>query len=160
MLKYELFVLIFLWQHILYLCTLFLVQGGKCLPARETTISTKVLKISCPFISFPINYVCNKMLFGVVFPDRLKYSTIKPLHKNEDRCEISNYRLVSLLTSFSKIFVMVMLRRILKHITNYNILSAEQYGFRLGLRTDNAIYKLTTEVLNVMNLLVGGFFVI
>ena len=100
------------------------------------------------------------MLFGVVFPDRLKYSTIKPLHKNEDRCEISNYRLVSLLTSFSKIFVMVMLRRILKHITNYNILSAEQYGFRLGLRTDNAIYKLTTEVLNAMNLLVGGFFVI
>jgi len=29
-LKYELFVIISLWQHILYLCTLFLVQGGKC----------------------------------------------------------------------------------------------------------------------------------
>jgi len=33
------FVIILLWQHILYLCTLFLVQGGKwtCLPAGETT---------------------------------------------------------------------------------------------------------------------------
>ena len=33
------FVIILLWQHILYLCTLFLVQRGKwtCLPARETT---------------------------------------------------------------------------------------------------------------------------
>ena len=51
-------------------------------------------------------------------------------------------------------------RRILKHLTNYNILSTEQYGFRLGLRTDNAIYKLTTEILNSMNskLLVGGIF--
>ena len=41
---------------------------------------------------------------------------------------------------------------------NYNILSTEQYGFRLGLRTDNATYKLTTEILNAMNnkLLVGG----
>jgi len=35
----DFFVTILLWQHILYLCTLFIVQGGKstCLPARETT---------------------------------------------------------------------------------------------------------------------------
>jgi len=61
------------------------------------------------------------MLFWGVFPDRLKYATIKPLHKNEGWCEVSNYRPVSLLTSFSKIFETVMHRRILKHITNYNI---------------------------------------
>jgi Notch-like protein len=71
-------------------------------------ISTKILQISCPFISSPINYICNKMLFWDVFPDRLKYATIKPLHKNEDRCEVSNYRPVSLLTNFSKIFETVM----------------------------------------------------
>ena len=49
---------------------------------------------------------------------------------------------------------------ILKHFTKYNILSTEQFGFRIGLKTDNAIYKLTTEILNAMNkkLLVGGIF--
>jgi hypothetical protein len=53
-----------------------------------------------------------------------------------------------------------MQRRILKHLTNYNILSTEQYGFWLGLRGDNATYKLKTEILNGMNkkLLVGGIF--
>ena len=53
-----------------------------------------------------------------------------------------------------------MQRRILKHITKYNILSTEQYGSRLGLRTDNATYKLTNEILNAMNnkLPVGGIF--
>jgi hypothetical protein len=67
---------------------------------------------------------------------------------------------VSLLTSFSKIFEMVMQRRILKHLSNYNILSSEQCGFRLGMRTDNANYKLSTEILNAMNnkLPVGGIF--
>jgi hypothetical protein len=97
------------------------------------------------------------MLFWGVFPDRLKYAIIKPLHKN-DRCEVSNYRSVSLITSFSKIFETVIQRMILKHLTNYNILSTEQYDFRLGLRTDNATYKITTEILNAMNikLLVGG----
>ena len=91
------------------------------------------------------------MLFWGVFPDRLKYAKIKPLHKNDDRCEMSDYRPVSLLTSFSKIFETVVQRRILKHLTNYNVLSTEEYGFRLGLRTDNAPYKLTTEILNVIN---------
>jgi hypothetical protein len=53
-----------------------------------------------------------------------------------------------------------MQRRILKHLTNYNILTTEQFGFRLGLKTDNATYKLTTEILNAMSnkLLVGGIF--
>jgi hypothetical protein len=53
-----------------------------------------------------------------------------------------------------------MQRRIVKHITNYNILSTKQYGFELGLRTDNAMHKLTKEILNAMNnkLLVGGIF--
>jgi len=81
------------------------------------------------------------MLFWGVFPDRLKYAIIKPLHKNDDRCKVTNYRPVSLLTSFSKIFEMVKQGRFLEHLKNYNILSTEQYGFRLGLRTDNALYK-------------------
>jgi hypothetical protein len=100
------------------------------------------------------------MLFLGVFPNRLKYAIIKPLHKNDNRCEVSNYRPVSLLTLFSKISDIIMQRRILKHLTNYNILSTEQYGFRLGLSTDNATYKLTIEILNAMNhkQLVGGIF--
>jgi len=95
-------------------------------------ISTKFLKLSSYFISSPINYICNKILFWGVFPDRLKYAIIKPLHKN-DRCDLFKYRPVSILTSFSKISETLMKRRILKHLTKYIILSTEQYGFRLGL---------------------------
>jgi len=54
-------------------------------------ISTNILKTSSPFISSPLNYIRNKMLFWGVFPDRSKYAVIKPLHKNVDRCEVSNY---------------------------------------------------------------------
>jgi len=73
---------------------------------------------------------------------------------------VSNYRPISLITSFSEIFETVMQSNNLKHLTKYNILSTVQYGFRVGLKTDNAIYKLTTEILNAMNnkLLVGGIF--
>ena len=89
----------------------------------------------------------------------LRHLSLK-LHKNGDRCNIAKYRPVSLLTSFSKIFETLMQRRIIKHLTRYNILRNEQYGFRSGLRTDNATYKLTTKILNAMNnkLLVRGIF--
>jgi hypothetical protein len=73
---------------------------------------------------------------------------------------MSNYRPLSLLTSFSKILEMVMQTRILLHLSKNNILNKEQFGFRTGLRTDDAIYKVTTEILNSMNnkLTVGGIF--
>jgi len=49
---------------------------------------------------------------------------------------------------------------LLKHLTDHNILSKEQYGFRTKLKTDNATYQLTNDILNVMNnsLLIGGIF--
>ena len=94
-----------------------------------TRYPQKILKLSSSFISSPINYICNKMLFWGVFPVSLKYAVIQPLHKNDDRCDVFKNRPVSLLTSFSKIFETLIQRRILKHLTKYNILSSEQYGF-------------------------------
>ena len=73
---------------------------------------------------------------------------------------MSNYRVISLLTSFSKIFEMVIQTKMLKHLTKYNILHTEQYGFRIEMKTHKAIYKFTAGILNAMNnkLIVGGIF--
>jgi len=57
-------------------------------PYGYDEISTKILNISCPFISSPINYICNKIVFWGVFADRLKQTIIKQIHKNDDRCEL------------------------------------------------------------------------
>jgi hypothetical protein len=63
-------------------------------------ISTKILKVSAPFISSPLNYICNKSIISGIFPTPLKYSTVKPLYKKGDRENMTNYRPISLLTSF------------------------------------------------------------
>jgi len=44
------------------------------------------------------------MLAQGIYPERLKFSLIKPLYKNGDKSSPSNYRSISLLTVFSKIF--------------------------------------------------------
>jgi Notch-like protein len=77
-------------------------------------MSTTVLKSCFSFISSPLNYVCTRSLSTGVFPDRLKYAIIKPSYKNGDKQDISNYRPISILTSFSNIFEKAMQSRILK----------------------------------------------
>jgi Notch-like protein len=67
-------------------------------------IWVKIPKIRAPFISSPSLYIYNRSLSTGVFPTRLKYSVIEPLLKNGDKSNMSNYRLISLMTSFSKVF--------------------------------------------------------
>ena len=42
-------------------------------------ISTKILKISAPFIRCSLSYICNKSMLSGTFPTRLKYAIVKPL---------------------------------------------------------------------------------
>ena len=65
-------------------------------------VSTKMLKMCNSLISELLSYICNKSIQTVVFPDHLKYAIVKPLFKNGDRSNISNYRPISLLPVFFK----------------------------------------------------------
>jgi len=65
-------------------------------------ISLRILKASAPFISSHLCYITNTSLNTGVFPTRLKYSIITPLHKKGDKSEESNYRPISLLTHSQK----------------------------------------------------------
>ena len=119
-----------------------------------------LLRLCSFFISSPLNYICNRTLSTGIFPDRLKYASIRPIYKKGKKEDINNYRPISILTSFSKIFEKVMQTRLLKHLNNHNILAQEQYGFRTNLKTDDAILHLTNHALNALNdnSLVGAIF--
>ena len=71
-------------------------------------ISTKLIKISSPFISSPVTHICNKSIPSGIFPDCLKYAVVKPLFKKGDKSKILNYRPISILSSFSKVLEKVM----------------------------------------------------
>ena len=123
-------------------------------------VSTKILKISVPIISSPLCFICNKSMLAGTFPTTLKYAILKPLLKKGDKENVTNYRPISLLTSFSKVFEQIIYDRLLKHIETNNILTVEQFGFRTSSSTEKASYKLTDDILNALNnrLMVGGIF--
>jgi hypothetical protein len=90
-------------------------------------ITTKILKLSAPYISSPLNYICNKSVRSGTFPTCLKYSNVKPIFRKGDRENMANYRPIFLFTSFSKIFEQIIYERLLQHININNILTEEQF---------------------------------
>jgi hypothetical protein len=94
-------------------------------------ISIKILKQSIRYISSPLAYLCNLMISTGIFPTRLKFAEIKPLYKKGEMANISNYRPISLLTSFSKIFGKIIFTR-LTHLNYNHILAEEQFGLELN----------------------------
>jgi hypothetical protein len=123
-------------------------------------ISNRIIKLSAPFILSPLTYICNAILETGVFPDRLKYATIKPIYKKGNTQDISNYRPISLLTSFSKIIEKLIYARLLTNIDNNNILVGEQYGFRTQSSTEKAAFSSINNILTAKNnnQRVGGIF--
>ena len=88
-------------------------------------VSTKILKISAPFIRSPLSFICHKSMLSGTFPTRLKYAIVQPLLKKGDKENVVNYRPISLLPSFSKVFEKIIYYRLLKHIETNNILAVE-----------------------------------
>jgi hypothetical protein len=64
-----------------------------------------------------------------VYPERLKHAIINPIYEKGDKTCINNYRPVSLLTGFAKIFESVFCRRLTAHIVTHKIVLSEQFGF-------------------------------
>jgi fructose-1,6-bisphosphatase/inositol monophosphatase family enzyme len=90
----------------------------------------------------------------------LKYAVVKPFFKEGDKSKISNYRPISILSSFSKVLEKVMYNQLHEHLNKYSILADEQFGFRTDSATNKAIYMLINETLNALNskFTVGGIF--
>jgi hypothetical protein len=101
----------------------------------------RIIKSSKSYIMSPLIYICNRSLATGTFPSRLKYSQIYPIYKKGKESELSNYRPISVLTSFSKIFEKIIFNRMYAHVL-LNILPAEQHGLRKHLSTDTDIFSL------------------
>jgi len=100
------------------------------------------------------------MLAQGIYPEILKFSLIKPIYKSGHKSSPSNYRPISLLPVFSKIFEKVIYSRLTDHLHNNIILNEHQYRFRSEKSTENASYVLLKEKLTALNnkQMVGGIF--
>ena len=83
-----------------------------------------IIKDISEYISAPLTQIVNLSLAKCIFPDQLKISKIVPIYKADDPQLFSNYRPISLLSNFSKIFEKVMYNRLIKFTNTLEILGS------------------------------------
>ena len=98
------------------------------------------------FISRPLTHICNLSLHQGIFPEKLKTAKVIPIFKSGDKQQLVNYRPISILSCFSKIFERIMFNKIQSFLCKHNILSDSQFGFRPGRSTELALIDVINKL--------------
>ena len=111
-------------------------------------------------IAEPLSAILNCSFRSGLFPDQLKIAKVCPVFKGGVSSEFTNYRPISVLPSFSKIFEKAAFNRLNSYIMSNNIISKNQYGFRSKFSTYMALldlYDKITESIDNKKFAVGIF---
>ena len=95
-------------------------------------IQPDIIRENAEELSIPLTHIFNCSLSQGKLHDDLKIASITPIFKAGDQENPNNYRPISILTTFSKIFERITYNKIIKYINDHNIISSHQFGFRKG----------------------------
>ena len=113
-----------------------------------------MLKACASRINQPLSYIYNHLLYAGIFPDHLRIAVVNLLYSKGDKTSRTDHKPFSLLTIFSKILEKAMHSGLSQHVHTNNKLVTEQCGFRKGISTEDAAFRLTDHHHQVLLLLV------
>ena len=94
----------------------------------------------------PLTHLINCSLQSGIFPDELKLARVVPIFKAGDPAQVSNYRPISVLTTFSKIIEKIVYNHLLDFLSKNEALYEYQFGFRPSHSTQQAIITLVDRI--------------
>ena len=99
----------------------------------------------------PLTALINSSIREGVFPRELKKARVVPIFKTGDKSLINNYRPISILSFYSKVFEKLMYNKLYNFIEANDSLYAHQYVFRRGHSTQQAIITLIDKITKSVN---------
>jgi len=122
---------------------------------NKATLDTKIEPMKCAGESTNFTnilaFIINSSFTQGIFPDALKNARVVPIHKGGSKTNVTNYRPISLLCSFSKIYEKLMHARVLEFLDSNNSLFESQYGFRPGMSCEHALLNAQNKILHSLN---------
>ena len=111
----------------------------------DDNISNLVVKQSKIEIVPILTFLINKSFRDGVFPEALKKAEVLPLFKEGSKIKESNYRPISLLNVWSKIFERAMFNRMSLYLERFCLIYKKQFGFRKKHCID-ALVEMTEKI--------------
>ena len=115
------------------------------------SIPIKALKILGPKISQPLTKIINLSFTEGIFPSKLKIAKVISIFKKGDPEVPSNYRPISLLPIFSKIFEKLMYERIYSFLKEHKLIYPLQFGFRENHCIDHVLINITEDIRSTLD---------
>ena len=112
----------------------------------DDNISNLIVKTSAKVVAPYLSFLINLSFTKGVFPKELCKAKVLPLHKDGSKLDENNYRPISLLIVWSKIYEPVMYNRIYSYLENFFLFYAKQFGFRNKHSTIDALAELTERI--------------
>ena len=97
-----------------------------------------------------LTFIDQSILTGI-YPAKFKLAKVVPVFKDDDDTLPENYRPISLLSIYNRIFEKLIHARLTKFINNNNIIYNRQYGFRSKHSTQHAILDIVNNIHNSMD---------
>ncbi len=116
-----------------------------------TGLSSCLLKKIAPELTAPLIHIFNKSLATGLLPDKFKIAKVIPIFKSGDALDPSNYRPISLLSTFSKILEKIVHQRLFTYLDSNNLLSPQQFGFRPKHSTSHPMSLLLNQITSALN---------
>lgn len=102
-------------------------------------------------LSSPLCWAINRCLHEGIFPNELKLAKVVPIHKKDDKNKECNYRPISILPVFSKVFETVIKNRLVNYFERFDVFSSSQHGYRKGKSTVTAVTAVVESILEAMD---------
>lgn len=109
-------------------------------------ISNMFVKIHKDALAPILTNLINQAMFAGIFPESLKLGVVTPIFKKGDRTNKANYRPITILPIFAKVFEYVILRRLEEHFHNNNIIHKNQFGYVKSSNTELAVIHILDRV--------------
>ena len=88
----------------------------------------------------------NKSIYTDIYPHLLKHAKVIPVYKTGDETQPCNYRPISLLSVFNRLFEKFMYKRFRSYCEKNSISFSSQYGFRDNCSTQHAILDILNRI--------------
>lgn len=109
-------------------------------------ISIFMIKMCDVSVVEPLCQIFEKCLEVGIYPSIWKKANIIPIHKKGSRQCKNNYRPISLLPIFGKLFEKLIFDVMYEHLCNNGLLTPHQSGFRPGDSTINQLLAITHKI--------------
>ena len=100
-------------------------------------LSSRLIRECADLISPYISIIFNCCLTTGTFPDDWKLAKVTPIFKQGDRSDMNNYRPISVISAIAKVFERIVYNQPSSYLSENNILSKYQSGFRSFYLTRN-----------------------